>query len=545
MLEQDGADPEKASNRISAEHEQDDDFAEQLDATEGSSNALPQKGSRKKVKKACVFCKRSHMPCEEARPCQRCIKRGISHLCKDAEPVTSAASASTSSSSDRARKSQIEEVRDKALAKKRTETAETESGSEPESMASSVASSSRTGFGSEASLPTFLNRPNRARDTNAMPGASARDPRHRPSMPISLLMSPANVEIQPRCASISKEEQEEAWNRAMDLSTQHKMKQMLEAGPAATDLSDIFAEMPVSLLMTPEMANLPASQAILRPHSADPSISTHQDEPTDRDGRFKRSQSMAADSDQHEVDEAGFKLPSRPKHILQEEAATAVELRGGPPTYSYTYGYAKMARWMHTRFTRASCEAMDRSTRIIRSRLMAISRSLSEAELIAVEDSFYDMLDYYRTHVLEPVMVPMVVARRTGEIYAANSAMCALTQLPPSIFEGGQISIFQLICEQDNVRLCDHYARQPGGMGKIPPAHSLTLEIDRSLLLFDKPGFDPHTGKLLGDASGLCEDGTPVVVRQKVMTTIKAQFKHGLPFIQTHLVAPILDDSSQ
>lgn len=545
LLDQDEADPGRSSNVNSAEQGQDTNSPEHQYVAEGSSSVHQQKESRKKVKKACVFCKRSHMPCEEARPCKRCVKRGISHLCKDAEPVNSAASASTSSSSDRARKSQIEPVRDKALAKRRTEATEAESGSEPESMPSSVASSSRMRFGSEASWPSLPTEPRKAWDMNAMPGASARDPRHRSILPISLLMSPTNVEFQPRSGSISQEEQEEAWNRAMDPSTQHKMKQMLELGPDAIDLSDIFAEMPVSLLMTPEMASLPASQPILRPRSAGPTIPNRQDEPADRNARFQRSRSVTDNPDTEEVDEAGFKLPSRPRHILQEEAATAVELRGGLPSYSYTYGYAKLARWMHTRFTRASCEAVDRSTRIIRSRLMAISRSLSEAELIAVEDSFYDMLDYYRTHVLEPIMVPMVIVRRTGEIYAANSAMCALTQLPPSIFEGGQISVFQLVCEQDNVRLGDYYARKPGGTGKIPPAHTITLEIDRSLLLFNKPGFDPHTGKLLGDGSGLCEDGTPVVVRQKVMTTIKAQFKHGLPFIQTHLLAPILDDSSQ
>lgn len=45
--------------------------------------------SRKKVKRACVYCKRSHMPCDISRPCKRCVKRGIAHLCKD-EPPTEA-----------------------------------------------------------------------------------------------------------------------------------------------------------------------------------------------------------------------------------------------------------------------------------------------------------------------------------------------------------------------------------------------------------------------------------------------------------------------
>ncbi|AGO11358.1 AaceriACR107Wp [[Ashbya] aceris (nom. inval.)] len=38
---------------------------------------------RKKVVKACVFCRRSHMICDDRRPCSRCIKRDIGHLCCD------------------------------------------------------------------------------------------------------------------------------------------------------------------------------------------------------------------------------------------------------------------------------------------------------------------------------------------------------------------------------------------------------------------------------------------------------------------------------
>ncbi|KZT59961.1 hypothetical protein CALCODRAFT_408223, partial [Calocera cornea HHB12733] len=38
---------------------------------------------RKKVGHACLYCRRSHMTCDEGAPCQRCIKREIGHLCHD------------------------------------------------------------------------------------------------------------------------------------------------------------------------------------------------------------------------------------------------------------------------------------------------------------------------------------------------------------------------------------------------------------------------------------------------------------------------------
>ena len=36
-----------------------------------SAAAAAEPVGRKKVKKACLYCKRSHMPCEVARPCAR------------------------------------------------------------------------------------------------------------------------------------------------------------------------------------------------------------------------------------------------------------------------------------------------------------------------------------------------------------------------------------------------------------------------------------------------------------------------------------------
>lgn len=38
---------------------------------------------RRKVNHACIYCRRSHMTCDLERPCTRCIKRNIGHLCHD------------------------------------------------------------------------------------------------------------------------------------------------------------------------------------------------------------------------------------------------------------------------------------------------------------------------------------------------------------------------------------------------------------------------------------------------------------------------------
>lgn len=45
---------------------------------------------RKKNPRSCVFCRRSHLICDDQRPCARCVKRDIAHLCTDENPSNSA-----------------------------------------------------------------------------------------------------------------------------------------------------------------------------------------------------------------------------------------------------------------------------------------------------------------------------------------------------------------------------------------------------------------------------------------------------------------------
>ncbi|QLQ81467.1 hypothetical protein HG537_0F02280 [Torulaspora globosa] len=51
--------------------------------------SVPEK-RRKKNPKSCVFCRRSHLICDDQRPCARCVKRDIAHLCTDENRSNSA-----------------------------------------------------------------------------------------------------------------------------------------------------------------------------------------------------------------------------------------------------------------------------------------------------------------------------------------------------------------------------------------------------------------------------------------------------------------------
>eukprot|EP01130_Rhizamoeba_saxonica_P019237 TRINITY_DN9892_c0_g1_i1.p1 TRINITY_DN9892_c0_g1~~TRINITY_DN9892_c0_g1_i1.p1 ORF type:complete len:115 (-),score=19.62 TRINITY_DN9892_c0_g1_i1:159-503(-) len=42
-------------------------------------------GERKRVSVACEACRKSHLKCDNGRPCQRCLQKGIADSCRTAD----------------------------------------------------------------------------------------------------------------------------------------------------------------------------------------------------------------------------------------------------------------------------------------------------------------------------------------------------------------------------------------------------------------------------------------------------------------------------
>ncbi|KAJ1843866.1 Transcriptional regulator of nonfermentable carbon utilization, partial [Coemansia sp. RSA 2703] len=49
----------------------------------GSNNARNPKRPKRKTNRACNHCQKSHLTCDDSRPCARCVKRGIGSTCVD------------------------------------------------------------------------------------------------------------------------------------------------------------------------------------------------------------------------------------------------------------------------------------------------------------------------------------------------------------------------------------------------------------------------------------------------------------------------------
>lgn len=74
--------PSSSNGSASVKREQAASIADDAGSSP-SSGGKKKPSKRRKVNLACIYCRRSHMTCDEGRPCQRCIKRDIGHLCHD------------------------------------------------------------------------------------------------------------------------------------------------------------------------------------------------------------------------------------------------------------------------------------------------------------------------------------------------------------------------------------------------------------------------------------------------------------------------------
>ena len=104
-------------------------------AGDGQPRKLAQK--KKKTSRACIYCQRSHLPCDTGRPCERCVKRGLALSCRDG-----------------VRKGVVKYIDNVAL------------------QSSSSSSSSAAGPGGPARLTTHVSSP-KADDSSLSPSASA------------------------------------------------------------------------------------------------------------------------------------------------------------------------------------------------------------------------------------------------------------------------------------------------------------------------------------------------------------------------------------
>lgn len=427
------------------------------------------KRRKKKVDQACVYCRRSHMICDDARPCLRCIKRGIGHLCHD-EPTPSR----QKRKSDPSNPDKIDALPD---------------GSTPDSMAN-LRSNTAGPLADYVpvivpTLPNNLSMANRSDmyrpnvpESQTQPDQQGIDPSINPLVSIAGMKSQTSLS---KSLQFNQEPFFYSEHAGSEFSSLNDFLSMIDdpelvngALQDSTSLTDPL----MGFLMSPDRGNSstnlnnllqfsPAAPPQL-PTFTDPQQKNYQ---TEADNGAKganaktRSYTNLKDNHQPVISDSArdkfFLTAADPTtEISPEERLKQVikaKLEAGLlQPYNYAKGYARLQSYMDNYMNQSSRQRIMKPLLIFRPAFRAIARTLKDVDLVLVEESFERvLLDYDR--VFTSMAIPACLWRRTGEIYRGNKEFASLVGVSTDDLKDGKLAIYELMSEESAVNFWEKY----------------------------------------------------------------------------------------
>lgn len=355
------------------------------------------KKRKKKVEKACVYCRRSHMICDDTRPCLRCIKRGIGHLCHD-EP---------------------------ALARQKKKNSEELMPSPPVLGLDLI----------EKAKP------------QAVPQAAP-----VPNVSSNLKTLPINDE--PFFYS------EHAGSEFSSLNDFLLMIDDPELGGALAD-TNTDSLMPFSINQQNGMfVNFPNNMnmvqgAVYENRAESPQKQPEIGEPYYEDAKASKPVISDTARDKFFLTAADPTTEISPEERLKQVIKAKLEA-GLLQPYNYAKGYARLQSYMDNYMNRSSRQRVLKPLLIFRPAFRAIARTLKDVDLVLVEESFERMLlDYDR--VFTSMAIPACLWRRTGEIYRGNKEFASLVGVTTDDLKDGKLAIYELMSEESAVNFWEKY----------------------------------------------------------------------------------------
>lgn len=413
---------------------------------------------KKKVEMACVYCRRSHMICDDARPCLRCIKRGIGHLCHD-EPTPG-------------------RQKRKSDGKPGSETAGT------------------------LSPPSNLRAIGNSPPTENLPAQVAAQPQVMPMQLIPQVPQQIPPQVTPQVASVPRNgalskslpfnqeplfysehagsefsslndflsmiDDPELVNGALnDATTNQDALMTFSLGPelasnSTTNFNSLLAFSPTNTLMATFDQNLQVKQ--------EPQTQAYVDRKAENQGQFSKRNSttnfaetgnghqpVISDSarDKFFLTAADPTTEISPEERLKQVIKAKLEA-GLLQPYNYAKGYARLQSYMDNYMNQLSRQRILKPLSIFRPAFRAIARTLKDVDLVLVEESFERMLlDYDR--VFTSMAIPACLWRRTGEIYRGNKEFASLVGVTTDDLKDGKLAIYELMSEESAVNFWEKY----------------------------------------------------------------------------------------
>ncbi|KAL1730779.1 hypothetical protein EV714DRAFT_210090 [Schizophyllum commune] len=358
---------------------------------EDDGKAKKKPAKRRKVNHACLYCRRSHMTCDEGRPCQRCIKREIGHLCHDEqrpkqpEKPSYSAPATEQRPQVQAPPAHIYPATGAPAPPPPAWPLNVPQGPflyQPDTLGNEF--SVLTDFLETLDDGTFFTPP--ATITPSLVSSAAPPP-------------PPPATQQPPPAPI-----------ALSTST---------SAPSATAPSETSpsASTPATTSDEPKIKEEPAP--VILPAAT----------------KTERFLLTAADQESGSRDE-------RLNRVIRSKYEA-----GLLKPYNYVKGYARLSRWMDRNVSQASKQQILQPLSVLRPKFRAVAQSLRDIDLVFIEEAFERMLlDYDR--VFSAMGVPACLWRRTGEIYKGNREFTELVGVDGYMMREGRLCIYELMAEE-------------------------------------------------------------------------------------------------
>lgn len=478
-----------------------------------NSNKRPR---RRKVEHACIYCRRSHMTCDEGRPCSRCIRRNIGHLCRDEPKKKSSSGSGTNtvpvkSEDNTTQKQQQGSWRSNSSSSPLEPTPT--SAHQPTAMV--LTSQPQSGvYGSGSSSLVFQelvdHRKEELQDEkqhqqqqHQQQNQQQQNQQHQQQHPQQMQPPQSTTNIANKTPiddtdnnsannALQNSLQRSPFNDWSSLGNQSVLSQtsefnhglffsehansefaslgdfltMIEDPNATPDMllshgisSGLSSVGHLSTNVSPGLSRKSSGTELTKqgeiPTSGGGFDGAHM---TDYSGGINgRVEPIVSDSarDKFFLTAADPSVDVSPEERLKQVIRAKVEA-GLLQPFNYARGYARLQKYMDNYMNESSKQRILKPLSIFRPAFRAIAQSLMDIDLVLVEESFERMLlDYDR--VFTSMAIPACLWRRTGEIYRGNKEFAGLVEVSVENLRDGKLAIYELMSEESAVNYWEKY----------------------------------------------------------------------------------------
>ncbi|CAK3791998.1 Regulator of drug sensitivity 2 [Lecanosticta acicola] len=416
-------------------------------SSEGPENGESKK-KRRKVNHACVYCRRSHMTCDLERPCARCIKRDIGHLCHD-EPRDP----------PKRNKSEVG-VADIAPAPgEGGKAAEAPTSNTSNTSNGGVQYAQSNGNGNGIGMGTVNGAGGGPQLAQPQPVSPTSIQRPAPNA-TNLLQNDdfSNSGVHNQFQDMHHLHPNYMFNTSEVTNEYNLLNDFLSS--SLIDDGGIYNSDETAALFNDPLLTTISSNALATSNIGAPSTSNDQNQstllppPQTAAGQeiSRPSSTFPIDSRARDkfymtaADPAGLESAENRLHKLLKAKYDAGMLK----PFNYVKGYARLNQYISKHLNRESQLRILKQLDRFRPKFREAMQSLTDMQLILVEMWFErSLMEYDR--VFASMAIPACCWRRTGEIFRGNTEMAELIHVPLDKLRDGKLAIHEIIAEDSLV----------------------------------------------------------------------------------------------